>query len=122
MLVGLFDRRFRCRRGLGCRNRLIAALTRGTVVVEAAARSGALNTANWAQRLNRFVMGVPGPVTSACSVGIHHLINRGDYRRAVYAEVQPGVDLVRIDDGRIVEVRLFSGDQVGEDAFWGAAQ
>ena len=35
------------------RNRLIAALTRGTVVVEAAARSGALNTANWAGRLNR---------------------------------------------------------------------
>jgi len=59
------------------RNRLIAALTRGTVVVEAAARSGALNTANWAQRLNRFVMGVPGPVTSACSVGIHHLIRTG---------------------------------------------
>lgn len=59
------------------RNRLIAALTSGTVVVEAAARSGALNTANWAQRLNRFVMGVPGPVTSACSVGIHHLIRTG---------------------------------------------
>jgi len=59
------------------RNRLIAALTRGTVVVEAAARSGALNTANWAQRLNRTVMGVPGPVTSACSVGIHHLIRTG---------------------------------------------
>lgn len=35
---------------------------------------------------------------------------------------QPGVDLVRIDDGRIVEARLFSSDQVGEDAFWGAAQ
>ena len=35
---------------------------------------------------------------------------------------QPGVDLVRIDDGRIVEARLFSSDQAGEDAFWGAAQ
>ena len=33
------------------RNRLIAALTRGTVVVEAAVRSGALNTAHWAERL-----------------------------------------------------------------------
>lgn len=59
------------------RNRLIAALARGTVVVEAAARSGALNTVNWAQRLNRVVMGVPGPVTSACSVGVHHLIRTG---------------------------------------------
>ncbi len=51
------------------RNRLIAALTRGTVVVEAAMRSGALNTANWASRLNRVVLGVPGPVTSAPSAG-----------------------------------------------------
>lgn len=56
------------------RNRLIAALAQGTVVVEAAARSGALNTANWALRLNRVVMGVPGPVTSAPSEGVHDLI------------------------------------------------
>ncbi|WP_229413530.1 nuclear transport factor 2 family protein [Massilia violaceinigra] len=32
---------------------------------------------------------------------------------------QPGVDLIRIDDGKIVEVRLFSSDQAQEDAFWG---
>lgn len=56
------------------RNRLIAALSKGTVVVEAAARSGALNTANWAVRLNRVLMGVPGPVTSAPSEGVHELI------------------------------------------------
>ena len=59
------------------RNRLIAAITRGTVVVEAAVRSGALNTANWANRLNRAVMGVPGPVTSAPSGGVHQLIRAG---------------------------------------------
>ena len=59
------------------RNRIIAALTRGTVVVEAAARSGALNTAGWAMRLNRPVMGVPGPVTSAPSEGVHQLIRSG---------------------------------------------
>ena len=59
------------------RNRLIAALTRGTVVVEAALRSGALNTANWAGRLNRPLMGVPGPVTSAPSQGVHQLIRTG---------------------------------------------
>ena len=51
------------------RNRLIAALTGGTVVIEAALRSGALNTANWAGRLNRPLLGVPGPVTSAPSPG-----------------------------------------------------
>jgi DNA processing protein len=59
------------------RNRIIAALSRGTVVVEAAVRSGALNTASWAQRLNRPVMGVPGPVTSAPSEGVHQLIRSG---------------------------------------------
>lgn len=35
---------------------------------------------------------------------------------------QPGVDLVRIENGRIVEVRLFSSDQDEEDAFWGTTQ
>jgi DNA processing protein len=59
------------------RNRLIAALSVGTVVVEAAVRSGALNTANWASRLNRHVLGVPGPVTSAPSQGVHQLIRTG---------------------------------------------
>ena len=32
---------------------------------------------------------------------------------------QPGADLIRIEDGKIVEVRLFSSDQAQEDAFWG---
>jgi DNA processing protein len=60
------------------RNRLIAAFARGTVVVEAAVRSGALNTANWTTRLNRVLMGVPGPVTSQPSAGVHELIRAGD--------------------------------------------
>ncbi|WP_314177023.1 DNA-processing protein DprA [Streptomyces winkii] len=56
------------------RNRVIAALTRGTVVVEAALRSGSLSTARHARRLGRFVMGVPGPVTSGLSAGVHELL------------------------------------------------
>lgn len=59
------------------RNRLIAGLSHGAVVVEAAVRSGALNTATWADRLSRPVMAVPGPVTSAQSQGAHELIRRG---------------------------------------------
>ena len=47
------------------RNRVIAALTRGTVVVEAAIRSGARNTAGHADGCPGSVMAVPGPVTSA---------------------------------------------------------
>ncbi|PZH09616.1 DNA-protecting protein DprA [Streptomyces sp. NTH33] len=59
------------------RNRVIAALTRGTVVVEAAHRSGSLVTARAAQRLGRHTMGVPGPATSALSVGVHELLRGG---------------------------------------------
>ncbi|NNN36228.1 DNA-protecting protein DprA, partial [Streptomyces sp. S3(2020)] len=59
------------------RNRVIAALTRGTVVVEAAYRSGSLVTARAAQRLGRHTMGVPGPATSGLSAGVHELL-RGD--------------------------------------------
>ncbi|MFL6138011.1 MAG: DNA-processing protein DprA [Frankiaceae bacterium] len=59
------------------RNRLIAGLTTGTVVVEAAARSGARSTANCAAELGRQLMAVPGPVTSAMSVGCHEMLREG---------------------------------------------
>jgi DNA processing protein len=53
------------------RNRVIAALAQGTVLVEAGLRSGARFTLARARLLNRHVMAVPGPVTSAMSVGSH---------------------------------------------------
>jgi DNA processing protein len=53
------------------RNRVIAAASKGTVVVEAAARSGALQTLRRAGQLGRCRMVVPGPITSAMSVGCH---------------------------------------------------
>lgn len=59
------------------RNRVIAALTRGTVVVEAELRSGSLVTARRALALGRFTMGMPGPVTSGLSAGVHQLL-RGE--------------------------------------------
>ncbi len=59
------------------RNRIIAALTQATVVVEAALRSGTTATANSAARLNRHVLAVPGPVTSMMSAGCHHLVREG---------------------------------------------
>ncbi len=62
------------RRRFLTRNRLIAALGSGTVVVEAARRSGAMNTAHHCSGLGRPLMAVPGPVTSAMSVGCHALI------------------------------------------------
>ncbi len=59
------------------RNRIIAGLSAGTVVVEAARRSGSLNTLNWADQLGRVAMGIPGPVTSQASVGIHEAMRTG---------------------------------------------
>ncbi|MFC7931407.1 DNA-processing protein DprA [Streptomyces cinereoruber] len=67
------------------RNRVIAALTRGTVVVEAQHRSGSLSTVRAAARLGRHTMGVPGPVTSALSAGVHELL-RGDATLVTDAE------------------------------------
>jgi DNA processing protein len=72
------------------RNRLIAALALGgTVVVEAAERSGTMATARHARDLGRPLMAVPGPVTSALSAGCHTLIRE---RRAVL--VTSGADVL----------------------------
>jgi len=72
------------------RNRVIAALALGgTVVIEAAARSGTLVTAQHASDLNRPLMAVPGPVTSVMSAGCHALIRE---RRA--ALVTNGADVL----------------------------
>jgi DNA processing protein len=79
------------------RNRVIAGLTRGTVVVEAAVRSGALNTAGHAAELGRPVLGVPGPVTSAASAGVHRL-----FREA-------GAEVV-VDAAQVIEALGVIGD------------
>ena len=59
------------------RNRIIAGLATGTIIVEAAARSGSLNTLNWADQLGRVSLAVPGPVNSASSAGTHAAIRSG---------------------------------------------
>lgn len=56
------------------RNRLIAGMTGGTLLVEASPRSGSMSTARWTHRLGRTLMAVPGPVTSAHSQGCHEAI------------------------------------------------
>ena len=60
------------------RNRLVAAMSDGVVVVEAGWRSGARNTAAWGRKLGRPVMAVPGPVTAASSTGCNRMIREGE--------------------------------------------
>lgn len=80
------------------RNRVIAALCRGTVVVEASARSGARNTARHTHDLGRMLMAVPGPVTSSMSVGTNLLIRQNDARLVTSAsEVLEEVGLIGDD-------------------------
>ena len=68
------------------RNRLIAALSQSTVVVEAALRSGSLSTSNWAHVLNRQIWGIPGPITSATSAGVHAAIRDNMMKIATSAD------------------------------------
>lgn len=60
------------------RNRLIAASSAATVVLEAGARSGSLNTAGHASSLGRPLGAVPGPITSVASAGCHRLLREYD--------------------------------------------
>ncbi|WP_428961457.1 DNA-processing protein DprA [Micromonospora fluostatini] len=78
------------------RNRVIAAATRGSVLVEASARSGATQTLRRAAGLRRPAMVVPGPVTSALSVGAHELLREEPHTRLV-----TGVAHVLEEVGRI---------------------
>ena len=59
------------------RNRVVAGLSLGVVVVEAGPRSGAHTTAKWARRWGRFVAAVPGDVTRENSLGTLALLRRG---------------------------------------------
>jgi len=59
------------------RNRLIAALSLATVVVEAADRSGALNTARTAADLGRLVLAVPGRIDTPAVAGVHRAVADG---------------------------------------------
>ncbi len=80
------------------RNRVIAAATAGTVVVEAALRSGAGQTMSRVIALHRHAMVVPGPVTSAMSAGCHELL-----RKFPAARLVTGLPHVLEEVGRIGE-------------------
>lgn len=74
------------------RNRLIAALGRATIVVEAAFRSGSLRTARDAAEMLRVVLAVPGPITSPTSDGCHRLI--GERAAEIVTSVSDALELI----------------------------
>jgi DNA processing protein len=82
------------------RNRIIASLSRGTIVVEAAYRSGSLRTARDAAEIFRVVMATPGSITSPASDGCHKLIANRE------AELVTSIDdvmelVLPLDDARM---------------------
>ena len=90
------------------RNRLIAAAGTATVVVEAGARSGSLNTAGHAAQLGRPLGAVPGPITSPASAGCHRLIR--EYGAICVTSPEEMAELAEP-----MGVRLGVGDARGEE-------
>jgi DNA processing protein len=74
------------------RNRLIASLSKATLVVEAAFRSGSLRTARDAAEIFRPVMAIPGPINSPTSEGCHRLI--GERAAEIVTSVADAVEFV----------------------------
>ncbi|WFE34244.1 DNA-protecting protein DprA [Micromonospora sp. WMMD975] len=100
------------------RNRVIAAATLGTVLVEAAARSGATQTLNRALGLKRPAMVVPGPVTSALSVGGHQVLREKPETRLVanVAHVLEEVGRIGYDLAPLARAPQRPRDQLDDDA------
>lgn len=114
------------------RNRIIAGLAGGTVVVEAGWRSGSRRTASDAGLLGRPLMAVPGPVTSAMSVGCHRLLREPGTvavtrpEEVIEAVGRIGVDLAPgfAEGGgprRITDGLSDAGQRVHESLSWSAA-
>ncbi len=99
------------------RNRLVAALGGATVVVEAGRRSGAANTAAWARKLGRPLGAVPGPVTSATSVGCHQMI--ADQLATLVVDAAAVIRLVRPDgEGVMTGGRARATDALSAEQKW----
>jgi DNA processing protein len=82
------------------RNRIIAALSAATVVVQATERSGSLTTADFAAEVGRTVGAVPGPVTSRLSSGTHQLIQAG---APLIRDAHDALDMLAGATGRVFD-------------------
>lgn len=91
------------------RNRIVAALSREVIVVEAAQKSGSLITANIASKLKRKLWAVPGPITSRLSAGTHALISEGK------ASLWPGISGARVPISDDPILQIIGGDACTAD-------
>lgn len=98
------------------RNRLIAALSRLTIVVEAPERSGALITSDAALELGRDVAAIPGPIDSPQSAGTNRLLRTGAH---VIASADDALRLVGFEPAR-AKHRSFNND--AEQKIWSALE
>jgi DNA processing protein len=97
------------------RNRIIAALAHGTVVVEAAPRSGSLITARCAAEAGREVMAVPGSPLDPRAQGCNLLIREGATLVQNAADVMEAIDPLRIRPFRQPE-RRYAAEEVSAEA------
>lgn len=77
LVISEWEKQISARWTFPVRDRILAALSQETYVIEAGLKSGSLITANWAVKLNRKLWAVPGPVTSRVSAGTNWLIDSG---------------------------------------------
>ena len=105
------------------RNRIIAALSLATVVVEARERSGALITADFALELGRDVFAVPGEITSGLSAGTNDLLRQGaapltavrDVLEALGIEPEPAAGVCSVSDGALAVLSILGDGACGAD-------
>lgn len=95
------------------RNRIIAALARATLVTEAGQRSGSLNTAGHTAELGRALGAVPGPITSAASVGCHRLLR--EYGASLVTSAADALELLGID-ASLFSAHPSDSEQVDHDS------
>jgi DNA processing protein len=105
------------------RNRIIAALSLATVVVEARERSGALITADFALELGREVFAVPGEITSGLSAGTNDLLRQGaapltavrDVLEALGIEDEPAAGMSSVSDSALAVLSVLGDGACGAD-------
>lgn len=85
------------------RNRIISGISEGVLVVEAALRSGALNTARHALDQGRELMGIPGRITDECSKGVNEMLKSGAH---VICSARDAAAILKVDWEREKKIRL----------------